>query len=73
MRRFEFWKAPFRSAQAPSYFQRLINKALSGIKPAFRYLDDILIYSTDLEIHLKHLEIVFLCLLESGLKLEEIR
>ena len=58
MGKFEFWKAPFELAQAPAYFQWLINEVLSGLDFAFRYLDDILIYSPNLEIHLKHIEIV---------------
>ena len=37
---------------------------------AFRYLDDILIYSPDVETHLKHLELIFQRLCEVDLKLK---
>ena len=33
---------PFGLAQAPAYFQRLVNEVLSGLTFAFGYLDDIL-------------------------------
>ena len=58
-------------AQAPAYFQRLVNKILVGIKFAFGYLDDILVFSPDVETHLKHLQIVFQRLREADLKLHK--
>ena len=64
MEMIKFWKVPFGLAQAPAYFHRLIIDVLSGLDFAFRYLDDILICSPDPETHLKHLEIVYQCLLE---------
>ena len=57
-------------AQAPAYFQRLINKVLAPFDFAFGYLDDILIYSPDVETHLKHLELIFQRLREVDLKLK---
>ena len=55
MGKLEFLKVPFRLAQAPAYFQQLINKVLSGLDFAFGYLlDDILIYSPNSETHSKH-------------------
>ena len=39
-------------AQAPAYFQRLVNEVLLGLTFAFGYLDDILVYSPDMETHL---------------------
>ena len=37
----EFKRCPFGLAQAPAYFQRLVNEVLSGLTFAFGYLDDI--------------------------------
>ena len=50
-----------------------INEVLGSLDFAFSYLDDILIYSPDPEMHLKHIEIVFQHLLKTALKLEEIK
>ena len=36
---------PFGLAQAPAYFQLLLNKVLEGLSYAMIYLDDILIFS----------------------------
>ena len=57
-------------AQAPAYFQRLINEVLAPFDYAFGYLDDILIYSPDVATHLKHLEMIFQRLREADLKLK---
>ena len=57
--KWEFLRCPFGLAQAPAYFQRLINKVLAPFDFAFGYLDDILIYSPDVKTHLKHLELIF--------------
>ena len=54
MGNFELWKVPFGLAQAPAYFQWLINEVFSVLNFAFGYLDDILIYSPNAENHLKH-------------------
>ena len=43
--KWEFLHCPFRLAQAPAYFQRLINEVLAPFDFAFGYLDNILIYS----------------------------
>ena len=57
--KWEFLHCPFGLAQAPAYFQRLINEVLATFNFAFGYLDDILIYSPDVKTHLKHLELIF--------------
>jgi hypothetical protein len=69
--KFKFKKVPFGLAQAPAYFQQLVNHILSGFTFAFAYLDDILIYSKTEEEHLKHLEMVFKRLREADLKLKK--
>ena len=57
--KFEFKVCPFGLAQAPAYFQRLVDEVLRGLPFAFGYLDDILIFSSDIETHLKHIKILF--------------
>ena len=68
--KWEFLRCPFGLAQAPEYFQRLINEVLAPFDFAFGYLDDILIYSPDVKTHLKHLELIFQRLHEVDLKLK---
>ena len=57
--KWEFKICPFGLSQALAYFQRLVNKVLSGLTFAFGYLDDILVFSPDMESHLEHLRITF--------------
>ena len=71
--KWEFKRCPFGLAQAPAYFQRLVNEVLSGLTFAFGYLDDILVYSPDMETHLKHLRSLFIKLREADLKLKEVK
>ena len=69
--KYEFNMVPFGLAQAPAYFQALINKVLKGLhKIAVAYLDDIIIFSKNEEEHLEHLRIIFQRLKEAGLKLK---
>ena len=56
--KYEYLKVPFGLAQAPSYFQKLMNKVLKGLNFAFAYLDDIIIFSNTAEEHLNHIQIV---------------
>ena len=70
--KWEFKRCPFGLAQALAYFQRLVNKVLSGLAFAFGYLDDILVFSPDMETHLKHLKILFERLRSANLKLKEV-
>ena len=67
--KYEFLMVPFGLAQAPAYFQLLMYKVLKGLKFTMTYLDDIIIFSQDESQHLEHLEIVFSCLQEAGLKM----
>ena len=69
--KYEFKVVPFGLTQAPAYFQRLVGEVLSGLNFAFGYLDDILIFSPDMETHLKHLRIIFERLKTANLKLKE--
>ena len=71
--KWEFKRCLFGLAQAPAYFQRLVNEVLSGLTFAFGYLDDILVYSPDMENHFKHLRNLFVKLREADLKLKEVK
>ena len=68
--KYKFLMVPFGLAQAPAYFQLLMNKVLKGLKFAMTYLDDNIIFSQDELQHLEHLEIVFSHLQEAGLKMK---
>ena len=68
--KYEFLMVPFGLAQAPAYFQLLMNKVLKGLKFAMTYLDDTIIFSENELQHLEHLEIVFSHLREAGLKMK---
>ena len=68
--KYEFLMVPFGLAQAPAYFQLLMNKVLKGLKFTMMYLDDIIILSQDESQHLEHLEIVVSRLREAGLKMK---
>ena len=68
--KYQFLMVPFGLAQAPAYFQLLMNKVLKGLEFTMTYLDDIIIFSQDELQHLEHLEIVFSHLWEAGLKMK---
>ena len=68
--KYKFLMFPFGLAQAPAYFQLLMNKVLKGLKFTMMYLDDIIIFIQDELQYLEHLEIVFSCLQEAGLKMK---
>ena len=70
MGKYQFNRVPFGLAQAPAYFQRLINEVLTDCKFAMGYLDDIIIFSKNEEEHLQHLEEIFERLRKAGLKLK---
>ena len=53
---YQFNRVPFGLAQAPAYFQKLINDVLKGCNFMMGYLDDIIIYSRSEKEHLEHLE-----------------
>ena len=63
----------FGLAQAPAYFQRLVNEVLSGLTLAFDYLEDILVFSPNMESHLEHLRLLFERLRSTDLKLKEVK
>ena len=68
--KYDYLKVPFGLAQAPSYFQNLMNKVLNGLNFTLAYLDDIIISSETAEQHLKHIQIVLNRLRQAKLKLK---
>ena len=72
---YEFCVMPFGIKNAPSVFQRLMQNLLLGLKKDTEqefvdaYLDDIIVFSRTFSDHLIHLQRVFECLKEAGLKL----
>ena len=68
--KYKFLMVPFGLAQAPVYFQLLMNKVLEGLDYAMTYLDDIIIFSKNELEHLEHLKEVFRRLREAGLKMK---
>ena len=69
--KYEFLMVPFGLAQAPAYFQLLMNQVLEGLNFVITHLDDIIILSNSEEEHLIHLEEVFHWLREVGLKVKQ--
>ena len=68
---YNFKVMPFGLCNAPATFQREMNRIffkLIGIC-IFVYIDDLIVFSTSIEEHLKHLEQVFSILQNNGLKI----
>jgi len=61
---------PFGLASAPATFQRLINGVLQGLnfRTCLAYLDDIVVFSEDLETHFERLALLFDRIREARLK-----
>ena len=68
--KYEFLQVPFGLAQAPAFFQHLMNKVLDNCFFAIMYLDDIIIFSDMEEEHLAHIEEIFRRLEAAGLKMK---
>jgi hypothetical protein len=64
---FQFRRMPFGLRNAGSSFQRMMDRALSGLGFAYCYLDDLRIASPDLQSHKQHLAAVFKRLRDFGL------
>ncbi|XP_038072003.1 uncharacterized protein LOC119740694 [Patiria miniata] len=69
---FEYTRMPFGLSNAPATFQRLMQRCLGDqcFDNVLIYLDDIIVYSSDFDSHLAHLDRVFTRLREQGLKLK---
>ena len=68
--KYEFLQVPFGLAQAPAFFQHLMNKVLDNCSFAMTYLDDIIIFSNSEEEHLAHIEEIFRRLEAADLKMK---
>ena len=66
---FVYKRLAFGLTNGPSSWQKYIDRVLSGIDNIFCYLDDILVWSEDVEGHLSTLEQVFKRLQQHGLTL----
>ena len=69
---FEFSVMPFGLCNAPATFQRFMDNSFGGLKwkSCLIYLDDIIVFSSTFEDHLKDLKEVFIRLQEAGLHLK---
>ena len=68
--KYEFLQVPFGLAQAPAFFQHLMNKVLDNCPFAMTYLDDIIIFSDMEEEHLAHIKEIFKRLEAADLKMK---
>ena len=69
---FQFKVLPFGLCNSPASFCRLMNLVLTGLNYdiCLVYLDDIIVFSRDVETHMQRLEMVFRRLQEYNLKLK---
>jgi len=72
---YEYLVMPFGLKNAPAVFQHFLNDVLEDVlgKFAYCYIDDIIVFSPDVESHLEHLKIILKKLQDAGLyaKLEK--
>ena len=67
---FEAERLPFGLTNAPSTFQRVMERTLADLPNCLVYIDDIIVYSKTYEEHWERLEAVFCRLREAGLLLK---
>ena len=69
---YQFKVLPFGLCNAPSTFERLMDRVLQGLRWQILlvYLDDVIIFSRTIQEHLDRLDVVFSTLAKSGLKLK---
>ena len=69
--KFEYVKVSLGLAQAPAYFQELMNGILNDFNFAIAYLDDIKIFSKTPQEHLLHIRMVFEKLKSANLSMKK--
>ncbi|KAJ0067661.1 hypothetical protein NL108_009772 [Boleophthalmus pectinirostris] len=71
---FEFNRMPFGLCNAPSTFQRLMERIFGDCRhqSVLLYLDDVIVFSSTVQQHLERLEQVFSRLDTQGLKLRDV-
>ncbi len=67
---FRFTRMPFGLKNAPATYQRVMETVLTGLSYAKCYIDDILVYSPDMETHLEYLDIVFTRIHDVNMKIK---
>ena len=68
---FQFRTIPFGLCNAPVHFQRVMDEILSKVENnnfLSIFIDDIICYSDTFELHVQHLETLFHCFMQMGLK-----
>ena len=66
--KYRFVRMPFSMKNAPSHFQRTMERVLTPVTDcAAVYIDDIIIFSANWKEHLTHLDRVFQCFKQAGL------
>ncbi|UYV65508.1 K02A2.6-like [Cordylochernes scorpioides] len=68
---FRFKRMPFGLANAPSYFQSVMDRVLSGIGGVICYIDDVLIATASIEEHMAFLKTIFARLSKYNIKLKK--
>ena len=68
--KYKYVKVPFGLAQAPAYFQELMNGILKDFNFAIAYLDNIIIFSKTPQEHLSHIRNVFEKLIPAKLSMK---
>jgi RNase H-like domain found in reverse transcriptase/Reverse transcriptase (RNA-dependent DNA polymerase)/Integrase zinc binding domain len=69
-RKYEFCRMPFGLVAAPHTFNKLIAIILDSLNFTFSFLDDIIVFSKNIEEHFEHLKIIFERLEKYNLKLK---
>ena len=69
---YQYRRVPFRLIGAPWHFTKVMAIALRGLIPrvCLAYLDDVIVYDTSFEEHLRSVEMVLVALCNAGLKLK---
>ena len=70
---YKFEVMPFGLMNAPSTFQRMMDEMVKDLPFVRAYLDDVVVFSKNMEEHVSHLRILFETLSQRGLKLKIVK